>query len=396
MNIPVMKYLDENIGKAACFALNLFSKNKITSIAYKADVKNILLVKFWGMGSIILTTPALKNIRKEYPNAKIYYLTLAGNKEICSLIDDIDEVVGINLDNPFSFTIDTLRKIYRLRKKKFDLVFDFEFFTYYSAIIVKLINKKYSVGFNNLKNNRNKLFSETIIFENNLHTRENFLNLVSSYCNIVSGDFSRIEYKNEIHTKFNLGGEPVIVVNPNASLLAYERRLPAKDYIRIIDHLTTNNKFKIALIGLEEESVYVNGIFESLINKEKVINLCGKLNIENLAGLLSSSLCLITNDSGPLHMASALNVPSISFFGPESPGKYGPLSRDKLVFYNNLDCSPCMSVSNSKTVNCIYNKPLCMTAFDMDSVINRIDSFVSALLAEKEIVIEENNSNKIG
>lgn len=387
-----MKYFDENLGKAACFALNLFSKSKIKSAPPKNDVKKILLIKFWGMGSIILTTPALKNIKAEYPNAKIYYLTLEGNREICSLISDIDEVIGVKLNNPLSFTFDTILKIFKLRKIEFDLVFDFEFFTYYSALIVKLINKKYSSGFNNLKNNRNKLFSETVTFENHLHTRENFLNLISSNCNIITHDFSTITHLDKDISKYNLNSELLIVVNANASKLAYERRLPAKDYIKIINHLTEKNNFKIVLIGLKEESTYISGIYELLNYKDKVLNLCGKLNTNELAGLINSSLCIITNDSGPLHMASALDVPSISFFGPESPEKYGPLSKKKLVFYNNLDCSPCMSISNSKTVNCIYNKPLCMTAFDMDSVIDKIDSFISALINEKEIIMEENIS----
>lgn len=396
MNIPLMKYFDENIGKAACFILNSFTKNKAVSPPQKEKIKNILFIKFWGMGSIILTTPAIKNIRINYPNAKIFYLTLERNEEVCRLINDIDEIAGVNLDNPIFFTIDTFLKIFKLRKIRFDLVFDFEFFTYYSALIVKLINKKYSFGFNNLKNNRNKLFTETVIFENQLHTRDNFLRLVSSHCDISTTNFSRLDYSSNINSKFNLYGKSLIIVNVNASRLAYERRLPAKDYITVINHLSKNNNCKIALIGLKEESDYVNNIFKLLNNKDKILNLCGKLNTDELAGLLSSALCLITNDSGPLHMASSLDIPSISFFGPESPGKYGPLSSKNLVFYNNLDCSPCMSVSNSKTVNCIYNKPLCMTAFDMEAVISKIDEFLAKLFPDKDNIREGIYSDKIG
>jgi ADP-heptose:LPS heptosyltransferase len=389
MNIPLMKYIDENFGKAACFALNLFSKRKHSELPDKNSVKNILLIKFWGMGSIILTTPALKNIKTGYPDAKIFYLTFEGNQEICKLINDIDEVIVVGLNNPLSFTIDTINKILKLRKIKFDFVFDFEFFTYYSALIVSLIKKSYSVGFNNLKNTRKKLFSETVIFDNQLHTRDNFLNLVSSHCSIISDNFSEIDLIDNVNSVVHINDVPVVVVNPNASKLAYERRLPVRDFVKIIDHLTQVNKYEILLIGLKEEEDYVNFIYKSLSQKKKVQNLCGKLTVKKLAELLNSSLCIITNDSGPLHMASALNIPSISFFGPESPEKYGPLSSKKLVFYNKLDCSPCMSISNSKTVDCIYNKPLCMTSFDTDDVINRIDIFVSELINDKAIAVEK-------
>ena len=262
MNIPLMKYLDENVGKAACFVLNLFTKSKNSPALAKQEVNNILLVKFWGMGSIILTTPALKNIKNEYPEARIHYLTLEGNEEICSLVQDIDEVIAVNINNPFSFTVDTFRKILKLRKTKFDLVFDFEFFTYYSALIVKLINKKVSIGFNNKKNNRNKLFSGTVNFENNLHTRENFLNLVSSHCRITANDFSEIKLSQNIKKDYYLNGKPVIIINPNASKLAYERRLPLEDFARIIDHFAAGNKFKVVLIGLKEEYGYVYDLFQ--------------------------------------------------------------------------------------------------------------------------------------
>jgi ADP-heptose:LPS heptosyltransferase len=387
MNIPLMKYADENLGKAACFLLSLTGKKKQAKLNNE-DVKNILLVKFWGMGSIILTTPALRNIREEYKNAKIYYLTLENNKDICNLIKEIDEVFYVKLKNPFSFTLDTLKKILQLRKIKFDIVFDFEFFTYYSSLIVKLINTRSAAGFNNLKNNRNKLFSETVIFDNMLHARDNFLKLVSSSCRISSDEFS------SLLSETNSGGydsdKPYIIVNPNASSLAYERRLPAKDFVTIIEHLQAKKLYKIFLTGLKEESEYVGNIFNSLQQSEGVSNLCGALTVKELAELLSGSLCLITNDSGPLHLASSLNVPTISFFGPESPEKYGPLSAKKLVFYQNLPCSPCMSISNSKTVNCIFSEPKCMTQFNTSDLLNKTDNFISSLLEEKAKPAEEN------
>lgn len=381
MNIPLMKYVDENFGRAACFLLNLAGKKKLPEMN-KDEVKNILLIKFWGMGSIILTTPALKNVRAEFKNAKIYYLTLENNKEICKAINEIDEVVYVKLINPISFTIDSIRKIFKLRKIKFDLVFDFEFFTYYSALIVRLINTRLSTGFNNSKNNRNKLFTNTILFDNHLHTRDNFLKLVSSSCSINSSSFSNIIDKNNSGNKYG-SSKSYIVVNPNASSLAYERRLPAKDFVTIIEYLQSKKLYKIFLTGIKEESEYVSSIFNSLNSKEDVVNLCGQLSVTELAELLSGSLCLITNDSGPLHMASALDVPTISFFGPESPEKYGPLSSKKLVFYQNLPCSPCMSISNSKTVNCIFSEPICMTQFNMNDILDKTGTFISSLLKEK-------------
>jgi ADP-heptose:LPS heptosyltransferase len=226
-----------------------------------------------------------------------------------------------------------------------------------------------------------------VLFDNHLHTRDNFLKLVSSSCSISSSSFSRIIDDKNSSVKFGTE-RPYIVVNPNASSLAYERRLPAKDFVIILEHLQAKKLYKIFLTGINEESEYVKKIFNSLSSKDNVENLCGQLSVTGLAELLSESLCLITNDSGPLHMASALDVPTISFFGPESPEKYGPLSAKKLVFYQNLPCSPCMSISNSKTVNCIFSEPKCMTQFNMNDILSRTDNFFSSLPEEKTEMTE--------
>ena len=180
-----------------------------------------------------------------------------------------------------------------------------------------------------------------------------------------------------------------IVVNVNASKLAYERKLPEKNFVEIIDHITDRFKCKVILTGSNNETEYVKSIFCNLKRKDLVTDLSGKTSVNELTALISSSCCLITNDSGPLHIASAMNIPVIAFFGPETPVRYGPLSNERLVFYNDLECSPCMSISNSKTVNCIYDSPRCMEQFDMNDVISKIEMFIGSLIAARNKIKSE-------
>lgn len=372
-----MKYIDEYLGKILCFIFSIGKSNNIT-IPSADIIKNILLIKFWGMGSIILTSPAIKTLKQNLPNAKIHFLSFSSNTVVLKLIPGVDEIIPVKLSNPISFFIDTIKIILKLRKIKYDLVFDFEFFTYYSALITKLIKAKFSIGFDNHKNKRNRLFSETVIFNDHIHTRDNFLKLVLSVCNDSINElklFNISPCKGETER----GSIPYIVINPNASKMAYERRLPAEYFVKIIDELTESDNHLIVLIGSNEEKKYVNEIIKKLNHKQKVTDLAGKLTVSELIILIDSSLCLVTNDSGPLHIASALNKPVIAFYGPESPVRYGPLSNKQLVFYLELECSPCMSISNSKTVNCIYPEPLCMTGFDINEIISKSKEFISNL-----------------
>lgn len=391
MNIPLMKYIDEYAGRVICFILSI-GKNKTKLNNSPQKVSSILLVKFWGMGSIILTSPAISTIKKQYPDAAIHFLSFGANSGILNLIPGIAKIISVNLKNPITFVLDTLKTITKLRKENYDLVFDFEFYTYYSAILIRLINAKLTAGFNNTINKRSRLFNETVLFNERIHTRDNFLALVTA----GSGD-SETGLNNTglastltVHdSNMNLGMNdlPLIVVNPNASKMALERRLPAEYFVKIIMALSAASEYQIVLTGSADEKDYVSGIFEKLEHKSNICDLSGKLSVKELVSLVSRSVCLITNDSGPLHIASALNKPVIAFFGPESPLRYGPLSTRHLVFYRSLECSPCMSVSNSKTVNCIYPKPLCMTGFDINDIIHKTKKF----LADRHFTIEKEN-----
>lgn len=382
-----MKYADEYIGRIMCF---LFGKAKAPQADYPHDPANILFIKFWGMGSIILTSPAVNMAKQNYPAAKMHYLSFESNREVLTVIGNVDNIITIKLTNPVKFFIDTLRLVKKLRKMDFDMVYDFEFFTYYSALINRFIKSKFSTGFDNRKNKRSRLFANTVLFNDHIHTCDNFLNLViGSYFSPSEGETERGSLQKSFITEFLLCNQlnstfknredistPYIVINPNASKMAYERRLPAEYFVKLIDELNAAAKYNLVLTGSTEEINYVSAIQNKLKSKENITNLAGKLSINELFSLITGSECLITNDSGPLHIATALNKPVVAFFGPESPVRYGPLSSRQLVFYRSLECSPCMSVSNSKTVNCIYSEPKCMTGFDIEEIIKKIKEFL--------------------
>lgn len=365
-----MKYADEYIGRIMCF---LFGKTNNPQAAYPKHPGNILSIKFWGMGSIILTSPAVNMVKQNYPAAKLHYLSFESNREVLTVIGNIDNILTIKLSNPVKFFIDTIKLIKTLRKINFDLVYDFEFFTYYSALINRFIKPKHSIGFDNRKNRRSRLFTNTVEFNDHIHTRDNFLNLVNAV-SPLNGETHRAFLFEE--TTFSTIASPYIVINPNASKMAYERRLPAEYFVQLIDELSAVGKYNITLTGSQDETNYVTAIFDKLKNNGNITNLAGKLSVNELFSLIAGSECLITNDSGPLHIASALNKPVIAFFGPESPVRYGPLSTKQLIFYRALECSPCMSVSNSKTVNCIYSEPKCMTGFDVEEIIKKTEEFL--------------------
>ena len=96
-----------------------------------------------------------------------------------------------------------------------------------------------------------------------------------------------------------------------------------------------------------------------------LIDLCGVIGLEQLVLLLQRSHLFIGNDSGPLHLAAAAGIPTVSFFGPETPALYGPRGGAHTVLYKGIPCSPCLNVYNSKDNSSCRNN-VCMKSIGVD------------------------------
>ncbi len=117
---------------------------------------------------------------------------------------------------------------------------------------------------------------------------------------------------------------------------------------------------------------------------ERLVNLAGEIGIDELVALFNRSDVVVTNDSGPLHIAAAAGAPVVALFGPETPTLYGPLrSRPEqrhTVHYRRMACSPCMFVHDNKVLDCWFAQALCMRGIAAEDVL----ASVKERLAEKE------------
>jgi ADP-heptose:LPS heptosyltransferase len=148
--------------------------------------------------------------------------------------------------------------------------------------------------------------------------------------------------------------------------MSHLRRWPKEYFAHVIKHLIKKYDVLIVLIGGKGDVSYTNGFFQQFFETGNIINLCGKLSISQLIGLFSRSCFLTTNDSGPLHIATTMGLPTISFFGPETPYLYGPQGKKHHVFYSDIFCSPCLNIFNSKLADCDDN--VCLKQIDPESV----------------------------
>lgn len=367
MNIRQMRKIDLYIGGAICLALETVERTRRIFVSRSSSLEKaerILVTKYLGMGSILLATPMLRALRAKFPESRIVFLTFEGNANFARQFPMIDEVISIRTSSFPSFAKDLFKILYLIRRERFDAVFDLEFFPRFSTIVSYLSGSPVRVGYYLPKLWRGDLLTHLIHFNPHKHVTEVLAAQLEPF-HIKVEDLSltppdtrkdKIMGVSLMLKEKGIGEEEsIITVNANASDLSSERKWPKENFIELINHIAEKKKkARIVLVGSKGEAGYVKQIYESISDgaRLKAINLAGALDIEEFIALLKKSSLLITNDSGPLHIASALGTPTVSFFGPESPSFYGPTGKNDTVFYAGIYCSPCLNVYNAKTAMC--------------------------------------------
>lgn len=344
-------------------------------------IKNILIIKLWGLGSILLLTPCIRALKNKYPKAKITILTLEQNRAMCERIKGIDRIITIRLDGTATTARRILRIISLVKKEVFDVVLDFEFLVSISAIITYLSNAGMKIGFKSLRvPARNKLYDKTGLFNKKQHVTSNFARLLKPL-GINKIDISvekpkvTIEEKRKVLRIIKRAGinkeDKIVCININAGRLAFERRWPKEYFIELTKRIIRKyTDAKILFIGSKEEESYVKSALTQL-NHKSVINLAGKLSIPELQALFEKTSLFITNDSGPMHLAAVVGTKSICLFGPESPVLYAPLNKNSITIYKNLKCSPCMDIYNRKIIKC-HSDAECMKKITINEVFRKV------------------------
>ena len=378
--IRLSKLADEHVGRGLISLCRRVKSRGVKTVQH--PVRKILFVKFWGIGSVVLTEPALRWLAVAYPGVEIHYLTFARNAHLVKLIPTVARIHTLPFRSFASFVSGCARLLPRLRRERYDLILDGEFFCHFSGLLSYLANPAARiVGFSRPGDPKSRLQTVSTPFHAHRHVARQFLALART----GTAAISRVEgfqTRPWLRLKSDSTGPPgrdgaraYAVLNVNASPLARERRWPRRRFSRLGRSLLAKHDFDLVLVGTESERPYVKRVEVELNSPQRVHNLCGLTNLDQLAWLLRNALVVISNDSGPVHLASAFDVPVVAFYGPETPALYGPLSSRKLVFYEKLWCSPCMSVENAKMVNCI-NRRACMREIDPGRVIRLVHRFI--------------------
>lgn len=121
------------------------------------------------------------------------------------------------------------------------------------------------------------------------------------------------------------------------------KRWPLEHWKELMGRLLSRRPESLVILGTKDEKELLNPLLEgwNLEQSNRVLNLVGETDVPLLAAVLSKARLLVTNDSGPMHLAVAAGTPVVALFGSTSPQWTGPFGKGHSVVSMNLECSPC-------------------------------------------------------
>jgi heptosyltransferase-2 len=294
------------------------------------------------VGDAVLAIPAMKAIRERFPRAEITVLVrpwVAGLFTSATFIDNVWRE-----EKPTSFG-DWKRIVRDVRNRQFDLAVllpnSFE-----SALMMFLGRIPQRVGYAT-EGRRWMLTSSIAPGKDAKHQVQYYLDLVKVVSATVQNPSIQIEATSEERQNARklLNAEGItnetafLVVNPGAAYGA-AKRWPEDRFAAAADVLSEKLGLAVALIGSATEASIATQIRDRM--KMPAAVLSGKTSLETLIGVLAESSLLVTNDSGPMHIAAALGVPTVAVFGSTDDRVTGPWGPRTRVVKHAVECSPCL------------------------------------------------------
>lgn len=381
--------VDRMVGLPLASVLNLLARvlgrlmRRDHSIS-RESVRTIVVSKYVGMGSILQATPLIRSLRAAFPGAKLIFVTGVSCRRLVERLEDIDRIITVDDRGLFRLARTSLRTIVQLMRARVDLYFDLEVYSAYASIIALVSLSRNRIGFyRESAQHKRGNYTHLMYFNARSPIRYIYLQLARMIgCEPVDPDRLgpiRIdaEDRHEVAERLSaagLGDLPYIVVNVNASDLLIERRWPADRFVELMEGLLARRDLAVVLTGAPAELPYVSELAGRVRGETaRLVNLAGRLSLGGLFAMLEGARCVVTNDTGPMHMAWTLGAPMVALFGPGDPMHYGPTGDRFRVLKKSIYCSPCLYEVDEPP--CMGNN-ICMQRISAAEVLEAVESLL--------------------
>ena len=340
------------------------------------EPKNILIVRTDRIGDLVLTLPLAGLIKKHYPFSKVSFLVREYTKNIVNNHSFIDEVIVLREADGKTSLFDNLNII---KTKKFDTCI-VVYPTFIIALIMLFSGIKNKIGsgyrwysflFNQkVYEHRKNAERHELEYNVNLLEKLNIKNDVTE----ANVNYNLIASESDLKTVTQILADeqvdlqrPIIIVHPGSGGSTID--LPVIKFTELVKKLDDDG-YQVLLTGHKNEIEMCGKIKSS----DKVKNLAGKLNLDELIALVSKSVMFISNSTGPIHIAAALGKYTIGFY-PKivscSKERWGPYTNKKIVYEPEIDCKNCTREQCEK-LNCMDSISMSKVYSDIKNVLIKL------------------------
>ena len=337
-----------------------FKKNNLEPIRF-------LIIQTAFLGDAVLTTPMFEVIKQTYPSSSITLLCTPEIKDIFTDQSHIDQILIMDKRNTEKSFFSLLKWSNKL-KGKYDIAI-LPHRSFRSSFLVWLAHIPQRIGF---QNSQGKFFlTDLVSFDWKTHDLKRNLKLLEAIgiYNKESPIHISIQQSNSNFEKIKIEHQitdQTLLIGINSSSIWKTKRWIPEYFAKVADQLIDEFNCKIILIGSKNDTESVNSVV--LAMKHSPINLCNKTDLKSLIYIISKCHLFITNDSGPMHLATAVNIPVVAIFGPTTKELgFFPYGEKSTVIETQLSCRPCSLHGGNK---CPLNHFKCMNDITPEMVLD--------------------------
>jgi heptosyltransferase-2 len=337
-------------------------------------INHILIRSANWVGDAIMTTPTIRAVRKNFPRATISILAKPWVAPIFRHNPYIDDIILYDTEGRHRKLLGKLRLSKDLRRKKLDLAILMQN-AFEAALLAYLARIPNRLGYNT--DGRRLLLTHSIRLDPALkqgHQIDYYLGILKGASlkldgrelNLVVTEEEQIRAQDILRSQGTVREELLIGMNPGATYGTAKRWFPER-YAALCNRLRESFGARILILGGPSEGELGQRISE-MIGKGS-INLCGRTNLREAMALIRRCNLFVTNDSGLMHVAAALDVPSVAIFGSTNPITTGPSSRRSRMVRAPVHCSPCLKAECPEDHRCMREINVNMVFAAADSLL---------------------------
>ncbi|MGO9379845.1 MAG: lipopolysaccharide heptosyltransferase II [Dissulfurispiraceae bacterium] len=310
------------------------------TIAITNIPRKILIIKPSSLGDVVHSLPFLSALNERFPFAKIHWVIAKGIEGILEGNPLVSKLWIIDKDKwkkvgRIAGTIFELGRLaHDIKAEDYDIAIDLQGLMR-SGLITKATGAPMRIGFTEAREGSVIFYTHKVAGGKDVHAVDRYLKVVQA----LGGDIKEVRFPMPLirepeemgRLKSDIGDYAVITAGARWET----KKWPAGQYAALAAMLD----IKSVVVGSAADRGVAKVIAEQ--SRGKALSMAGETDILELIWLIRGAKLMITNDSGPMHIAAACGIPVVALFGPTNPNRTGPYGRNNVIIRSAVQCAPC-------------------------------------------------------